>query len=331
VQRKVFLQKNLPKGKHSFLKLFLWSAVALIILVIVTPMITRHKGTKEASRKPIPEKSGMVVKEIPRSVPPVAENAAVGEGEDRVLNETTPIVASAPEGASQAQEPVSEPAPPLERNIQVDVSPQKAPDTTDAQQKEHAAELAKAQPTFGQQVFKDTNAAAKPDAAPPVDTKEKPAPPPPATKSERPPLMGPGAKQRSAAVAGQKQSKPASGDAALFSLPGSTSADSRKVAAKKTEPKKTDLEKKSTDSGGLVFTVQVGSFKEKHNAEEMQQNLRKKGYDAVLKPMVHPSLGQLYVVQLQPVSDVSKASTLMMQIKHEEKVKPVILKTVQGQ
>ena len=329
MQRKVFLQRSLPKGKHSYLKLFLWSAVALIVLVLVTPLLTRHKGNKEVPRKPIPEKSGMVVKEIPKSLPPVAGNIAPVEGNaNRSLNEANPGAAVEPEAKSppDVQNPVGVAAPPLEKNIQVDVSPRKAHDGSDAQQKEYAAELAMAQPSFGQQVFKDTDAANKPNAVPPVVPKDKPGSP--ANKSDRPPLMGPGAKQRgtAAAASAQRQSKPASGDAELFSTQASTGADSQK-----TDAKKTDTEKKSTDGSGLLFTVQVGSFKEKQNAEEMQQSLQKKGYAAVLKPIVHPSLGQLYVVQLQPVADVGKASTLMMQIKHEEKVKPVIIKTPAGQ
>lgn len=80
-----------------------------------------------------------------------------------------------------------------------------------------------------------------------------------------------------------------------------------------------------------MFSVQVGSFKEKHNAEEMRQSLQKKGYDVVIKSVEDPKLGALYVVQLQPVADVGKASTQMMQIKNEEKVKPVIKRVPTGQ
>ena len=343
MQRKVFLPRNLPKGKHSYLKLFLWSAVALIVLVLVTPLLTRHKGSKEAPRKPIPEKTGMVVKEIPRSpLPEAASSIAPVEGSAGAIPTEPPPAGTSPSEEKKppgAQAPVSASAPPLENNtpadvkpleksIQVDVSPRKAQDSPDAQQKDHAAELAMAQPSFGQQVFKDSEPAVKPNPVPPVVSKEKPVASA-ANKTERPPLMGPGAKQRGAAGAVasvQKPSKPASGDGALFSSQASIGGDSQK-----TEARKTDSEKKSTDSSGLLFTVQVGSFKEKQNAEEMQQSLQKKGYAVLLKPVVHPTLGQLYVVQLQPVADVSKASTLMMQIKHEEKVKPVILKTPGGQ
>lgn len=61
----------------------------------------------------------------------------------------------------------------------------------------------------------------------------------------------------------------------------------------------------------------------------MQQNLQKKGYQVVMKPTMHPKLGQIYVVQLTPVGDVRKASTLVEQIRNEERVKPIIVKVPQ--
>lgn len=356
MQRKVFLQRNMPKGKHSFLKLFLWSAVALIVLVIITPLVTRHKGDKDASRKPIPEKSGMVVKEIPRSVIPVAQNNPAPPVEQKAGGspnepQSAPGPSAVPEAKapSAAQDVESAAAPPIEKNIQVDVSPSKTQADLDAQEKERAAELAMARPTFGQQVFNDSPQApaAKPSPVPPAAEKEKPAAP--AGKNERHPLTGPGAKQQKMAAiqaAAQKATKPASGDGALFAQQASAAekkanakkaaekkAAEKKAAEKKAEEKKlqkadagkADSEKK-VKSGGGSFAVQVGSFKEKQNAEEMQRSLEKKGYSVILKPVSNPKLGQLYVVQLQPVSDESKASTLMMQIRHEEKVKPVVIK-----
>ena len=80
-----------------------------------------------------------------------------------------------------------------------------------------------------------------------------------------------------------------------------------------------------------MFAVQLGSFKDRQNAEEMQQKLQKKGYPVILKPYNHPKLGAMYVVQLEAVQDESKASTQMVQIRNEEKVKPFIVRVPPGQ
>ena len=71
--------------------------------------------------------------------------------------------------------------------------------------------------------------------------------------------------------------------------------------------------------------MQLGSFLDKENAEDLQQRLRRKGYDAVVKPFSHQVLGQLYVVQLKPVNDADKASRLMMQVEKEGHGKAIIL------
>jgi len=76
-----------------------------------------------------------------------------------------------------------------------------------------------------------------------------------------------------------------------------------------------------------TYIVQMGSFLDKENAEELQQRLRRKGYDAVLKPYQHQVLGQLYVVQLKPVNDPEKASQLMMQVEKEGHGKAIIIET----
>jgi type IV pilus assembly protein PilF len=76
-----------------------------------------------------------------------------------------------------------------------------------------------------------------------------------------------------------------------------------------------------------TYIVQMGSFLDKDNAEELQQRLRRKGYDTVLKPYHHQVLGQLYVVQLKPVYDPEKASQLMMQVEKEGHGRAIIIET----
>jgi tetratricopeptide (TPR) repeat protein len=89
------------------------------------------------------------------------------------------------------------------------------------------------------------------------------------------------------------------------------------------------LEKGAGDApqavGPRTYTVQLGSFLDKENAESLQQRLRLKGYDAVIKPFKHQVLGHLYVVQLKPVNDADKASQLMMRVEKEGHGKAIII------
>ncbi len=80
-----------------------------------------------------------------------------------------------------------------------------------------------------------------------------------------------------------------------------------------------------------LYTVQVGSFQEKRYADEMQQNLQKRGYKTVVKIKNHPKLGQVHVVQLEPVAGIDKANTLVAQIRSEQKVNPIIHKVQPGE
>ncbi len=80
-----------------------------------------------------------------------------------------------------------------------------------------------------------------------------------------------------------------------------------------------------------LYTIQVGSFQEKRYADEMQQNLQKRGYKTVVKVKSHPKLGQVHVVQLEPVAGIDKANTLVAQIRNEQKVNPIIHKVQPGE
>jgi len=91
------------------------------------------------------------------------------------------------------------------------------------------------------------------------------------------------------------------------------------------EPARKDFEEEQRKGGPRAYIVQLGSFLDKENAEDLQQRLRRKGYDAVVKPFSHQVLGQLYVVQLKPVNDAEKASRLMLQVEGEGHGKDIIL------
>ena len=82
------------------------------------------------------------------------------------------------------------------------------------------------------------------------------------------------------------------------------------------------------DSGSqsYKYIVQVGSFVDREKAEEFKKNLDGKGYKAIVKPLNHKVLGKVFVIQLQPVASVAKATTLMTQLSNEVQGEPVIIK-----
>ncbi len=82
------------------------------------------------------------------------------------------------------------------------------------------------------------------------------------------------------------------------------------------------------DSGprSYKYIVQVGSFVDREKAEEFKKSLDGKGYNASVKPLKHKALGKVFVIQLQPVGSVAKATTLMTQLSNEVQGEPIILK-----
>lgn len=92
-----------------------------------------------------------------------------------------------------------------------------------------------------------------------------------------------------------------------------------------------DESKMKPSADKTLYTVQVGSFQEKRNADEMRDNLQKRGYKVVVRVKNHPKLGQVHVVQLEPVAGIDKANTLVAQIRNEQKVNPIIQKVQPGE
>jgi cell division septation protein DedD len=72
--------------------------------------------------------------------------------------------------------------------------------------------------------------------------------------------------------------------------------------------------------------VKVGSFAERDKAESIKTRLKGKGYDAVVKTMKHQVLGKVFEIQLQPVNSISRAATLMTQLRGEIEDEPEIIK-----
>jgi type IV pilus assembly protein PilF len=78
--------------------------------------------------------------------------------------------------------------------------------------------------------------------------------------------------------------------------------------------------------GSSSYVVQVGTFRDKENAERVRERLREMGYEAVVKTFPHQSLGSLYSVQIRPVDEISVANALVAEIEKVERLKPIILK-----
>jgi tetratricopeptide (TPR) repeat protein len=121
--------------------------------------------------------------------------------------------------------------------------------------------------------------------------------------------------------------RPAAGDPGVNTGHQQEPKTAADVQASASEPPLKERPDAPPVDGPRTYIVQMGSFLDKDNAEELQQRLRRKGYDAVLKPYHHQVLGQLYVVQLKPVNDPEKASQLMMQVEKEGHGKAIIIET----
>ena len=81
-------------------------------------------------------------------------------------------------------------------------------------------------------------------------------------------------------------------------------------------------------SGEMQWTyiIQVGSFLTRENADRMQTRLEQQGYNTIVKACNHKVLGSLFVVQLKPLRDGSKAETIMVGLNTERQVTPVLIK-----
>jgi cell division septation protein DedD len=91
-----------------------------------------------------------------------------------------------------------------------------------------------------------------------------------------------------------------------------------------------DLQKPAASEGRKMYAVQIAAVKDKNTAEELRKTLQKKGFDAAIKITGDPKQGQTYVLQLQPVDDMGKASTLLEQVKYVPQAKPTIITVPAG-
>lgn len=293
---KVFLNRNSKKGSSShYYKYFLWAAIGLVLLVVITPLITQRRSDKTVSKK-VTAENGMVVREIPRSSPldmgsglaSRQPDSAEGISESSLEpglteSEHTPRVEEGSGASGYTESPVGESA----------VPPGGTPD-----ERPRLASMAESQPE-ALALEKDAAGSPSPTEVKPVEATPTVQPDPAPAKSAVSRQQPPPAHPRQASVA--------------------PSAPVSKSAAKAASPT------------GTRYVVQIGSFKQRQNADNIQQTLLQKGYEVIVRTTTHPNFGRLYVVQLAPVSDQRKAESLMTNVRKETSVKPMLLKVSSGQ
>lgn len=105
-------------------------------------------------------------------------------------------------------------------------------------------------------------------------------------------------------------------------------AQQASVASQPQPPKPSE---KSATGSATKYIVQIGSFSQKKNADSIQQNLLKRGYEVIVRTTDHAKFGRLYVVQLAPVYDPNKAESLLAKVRKEANVNPMMVKIPAGQ
>jgi tetratricopeptide (TPR) repeat protein len=106
-------------------------------------------------------------------------------------------------------------------------------------------------------------------------------------------------------------------------------APSGTAAAVEAEPSaSTEREPDRGEGGGgqHSYVVQVGTFRDRENADRMRERLIGMGYEAVVKTFPHQTLGSMYSVQIRQIEEFTTANALVAEIERAERVKPIILK-----
>jgi len=282
---KVYLKRDAKKKSTSYFGYFLWAAIGLVFLVVVTPLLTHRRAEKSAVEKVTPEK-GMVMKEIPRSMP--YEN---GKNE-------LPGDSSSDQGIKETN---------LESNSTTATS---IPSTTP---ESHASIPAEGSPQAGGPSVPLQNLSDQGQSTSMTEHQQRPI--------------------QTSTAADNAQSRPQATNlnetvAAPAILPESASPKQSTPVQTSTssKPQIAASSAKTPVTGSTKYVVQIGSFSQKENADGIQQELLKKGYEVLVRTINHAKFGRLYVVQLAPVYDSTKAQSLVTKVKQEANVKPMVIK-----
>ncbi len=307
MKKKIFVNKDSSSGFRSYLKYLLWAAIGLIVLVLFIPLTSRQKSGKEALKKPASER-GVVVREIPKSLQPIAESISRGQGgSGETPKEADAKPAATPDGKSPTEGAGAlQPAAIKEKPVDATAAPQKAETRSEGVPKGPASRPGAPEPATGQ-VAKEAPVAPKVSEAP---VKELPLAVPQKPEAATPSASETKAKGMSSIPAPAKPAKPAATEAKPNTAPSAATPDGRQQAS---------------SDGGKMYTVQIATLKDKQSAEELKKTLQNKGFAVIMKTANDPKQGQTFTLQLQPVDNMGKASTLMEQIKYVPKVKATIV------
>lgn len=307
---KVYLRRDVKKKSTSYFSYFLWAAIGLLFLVVITPILTKRGGERRIAEKVTPEK-GMVMKGIPRSSPydSPAEEPQEGAKTAQVSKD------GGVDGGSGA----TPTAPVSEAVKSIPATPQGPPMAVTGNEPGRSAPepgvTAPAMPAPGQvQTAAVTTPQARPEQTLPAEgnvqtqqpvTAAADANAPPATAAV-PAGPKPSPTMQASAPAKPKVAAPPAKPPATAAAVGSASA--------------------SAGAGATKYVVQIGSFSQRENADGIQQQLLKKGYEVMVRTITHEKFGRLYIVQLAPVYDANKAQSLVSKVKQEANVQPMVIK-----
>ena len=80
----------------------------------------------------------------------------------------------------------------------------------------------------------------------------------------------------------------------------------------------------NSSANGNKFVVQVGAYANKLNAEKERKRFNSRGYLAIINTQLHPRLGKLYLVHLNPKSESDSPQTLVARVKREENIEAFV-------
>lgn len=297
MRRKVFLKKNPQSGddRPSHSKLLLWAALGLMVLVLVVPLLTR-KATHITNPNPAAMQKGTLFAKIPKAASLKAEKQAMQYAGMNPIPIPQHAIPAPAVTASQVQADTGGAgAAPLKQ--------------TAGQQASLAVTATIPTPSVSTGAEKDS---------------AEQTPTAPATFAASTPPVQP---DSSAAVSGTLRPVPAPAVAVAAHAKRKTPV---KMAAAAPRKHRSKVEK-AAPRRGWEYIVQVGCFHDPRNADNLRKTLVKKGYDAVIKPYRHPTLGLLHIVELRPIHKLAIAKSMLDAIQKTTRSKPILIRVRAGQ
>lgn len=310
--KKVFLSKGTGREGESRgpLKFLLWAAVLLVVVVVAAPLFLKSTQDTKAGRSASPALTegdrGGVVREMPRALQLMQQGAI--EGDDMVvdaLEGSRSLSGFERQGETTAPSALS--LKPSELGFENGGIPEEEGWIDMPRDRYLHAEYDESAPAEPRESREDARGEERiAGAAMEGGVSRNPEPHKESVQTPDP------AKQKAPAVSTQ---------VALSTPIPAVSVPTPARPQTRPEPPKP-----SAGSATIAYSVQVGSFKEKSNALKLKKTLVDRGYQVVIRESHHPSLGLMHVVQLKPVQDMARASTLMEQVRMENEISPFLVR-----